>query len=166
MNPPVPIEKLPEIASRYTRGQELKVRIRRDGATITDMSIDEEDEYYEESTAIAAKVDELRKADQELSEALWTSGEHSTETYTGPILSIKDNCVFIRILDSREVRIFAGDLAGDLQQQDPVSKVAKTKRDALSVGMELTVKLWFDYRNNRICGTMSNEKKTAVEEEK
>merc|ERR1719401_2035581 len=78
MNPPVHVDKLGDISTRFRKGQELKVRVMRGGTTCTNMSIDEEDMRYEESNEIAAKLKEMKELDdKKIVNELWEYGSWS-----------------------------------------------------------------------------------------
>merc|ERR1719210_1545881 len=99
MNPPIHPDCLGEINTRFRKGQELKVRIMRGGTTCTDMSIDEEDMRYEESKEIVEKLKEMKAVDdKKIMDELWEQGHWSDEEFEGTVVSVKDQCIFVRVM--------------------------------------------------------------------
>jgi len=169
MSPPVSTENLGEISARYTKGQELKVRLMRDGKLCTDMSVDEEDFRYQESQAISEALEILKVEDKKkIYEELWEAGTWSAEEFNGTVVSVRDNCMFVRVMAAREVRVSATDMSSKYVFKDPVSKVSKIRRDEVTVGVEVSLRLRWDYRNERVTGSMivqKGDKKEAEAEE-
>eukprot|EP00429_Kryptoperidinium_foliaceum_P014657 CAMPEP_0176042648 /NCGR_PEP_ID=MMETSP0120_2-20121206/21162_1 /TAXON_ID=160619 /ORGANISM="Kryptoperidinium foliaceum, Strain CCMP 1326" /LENGTH=764 /DNA_ID=CAMNT_0017376057 /DNA_START=66 /DNA_END=2360 /DNA_ORIENTATION=- len=154
MSPPVTPDNLVEVGKRFRKGQELKVRVMRGGTTCTNMSIDEEDFRYAESQEIAEKLKAMKEHDEKTIWALdmW---EWSAEKFDGTVVSVKDQCMFVRIFGSREVRVSCAEMPADCTIQDPISKISKTNREKVTEGMEVQVRLRWDSRNDRVTGSWS-----------
>jgi len=121
----------------------------------TTLSIDEEDFRYSESQEIMEKLKAIKEEDdKKIMGELWESGDWSKEEFEGVVTSVKDQCIFVRVLGAREVRVSSAELPEDMTMRDPVSKVSKTKREAVKEGMDVQLRLRWDYRNERVVGSM------------
>lgn len=153
-SPPTHIDDLATLAEKYPKGAEIKVRIMRDGVLVTEMSVDDEDIHYEESLALLKELEVLTKKDEKMIQVLYDTGTWSEEEYTGPIMSVRDGAIFVRVGGHREVRIAASDLSSSLVFKDPVSKIVKTRREEIVIGQEVSFRLRYDYRNDKLFGSM------------
>jgi|ERR1712150_138154 len=155
MDPPISEKNLQEVDERYKLGQELKVRVMRNGYDVTDMTVEDEDYFYEDSCKIVEALTAMRTADEKMAEDLWYSNKYSTDLYKGFVTGVKDQCIFVRVNDCREVRISSGELITEFRYKDAVSHVPKTRREAIQVGMEVHgIKLKYDWKSDRIFGSM------------
>merc|ERR1712051_1151824 len=99
------------------------------------MTVDEEDMYYNDSQAILEKLEGLRKMEDAKISAL-DEREWSSEIYESTVVSVKDNCLFARVMGCREIRVAASDMPKEYWTKDPNSGIPKTKRDVVKEGME------------------------------
>jgi len=131
----------------------LKVRIMRDNKTCTDMSIDEEDMRYAESNEILEQLKEMKEFDDtKIMKELWDLAAWSDTEYPGTVVSVKDQCIFVRVLGAREVKVGSENMKASMVWTDPSSKVLKVKREVVKEGMQVDIRLKWDWE--RVKGSM------------
>mmetsp|Transcript_72714 Transcript_72714/g.190618 ORF Transcript_72714/g.190618 Transcript_72714/m.190618 type:complete len:252 (-) Transcript_72714:311-1066(-) len=161
LNPPVPVDDLTslETDAKYRKGNDIKVRFTRCGQ-VTAMTEAEEAAASGASQEILAALAGLRKKDEQLMEALWKGG-YSGSQYEGKVSSIRDYCIFARVL-GREVKVSPDDMKAALVWRDPSSGVQKVKRDAVVKDMDVSLRLKWDARQDRVIGSMIMQEKATV----
>mmetsp|Transcript_6624 Transcript_6624/g.19468 ORF Transcript_6624/g.19468 Transcript_6624/m.19468 type:complete len:255 (-) Transcript_6624:205-969(-) len=164
MNPPVPVDELLSIDgdANYKKGNDIKVRIARCGQ-VTTMTEEEEAAAQGTSQEILEALAELKKKDEQLMKDLWNGG-WTSEQYEGKIASIRDYCIFLRIM-GREVKVSPDDMKAHMVWRDPASGVKKVKRDAVIQGTDVQVRLKWDLRQDRAIGSMIMQEKVTARQQ-
>eukprot|EP00425_Heterocapsa_triquetra_P041925 CAMPEP_0195077538 /NCGR_PEP_ID=MMETSP0448-20130528/19945_1 /TAXON_ID=66468 /ORGANISM="Heterocapsa triquestra, Strain CCMP 448" /LENGTH=249 /DNA_ID=CAMNT_0040110189 /DNA_START=1 /DNA_END=746 /DNA_ORIENTATION=+ len=162
MSPPIPAEELMSIEhnAKYRKGNDLKVRIMRNQSYVTDMTEEEEAAARGLSDEITKGLEDVKKKDEKLMEQLWHGG-YSAEQYDGVVSSLRDYCIFVRVL-GREVKVAPDDMKANLVWTDPTSRVRKVKRDNIVKGTDVQLRLKWDERQDRVIGSMILDKSVTV----
>lgn len=141
MNPPVYPSNFTRIRERFRDGQKVQVRVLRDNAQVTEMTLEDEEVRVPEIEGVMGEWDVIKEDDQRKLEAVQSTVGWSKDWHEGKVSAVKPFGVFCWVWNCREVLVKNDSILPKLLKWDADRGEQGPDRYAISAGAQVRLKL-------------------------